>query len=75
MNKKINYEFGRKAIDLLCRLVPTQMMKLEDGEGHTWTSECKDVEGCAITIVQRDGETVARHVYDYETSEYKLFLY
>jgi len=76
--KHIRSEFDRKALDVLKAVVPGQENKLIDtgtGLKRVWTSYAKEKDGIVITTVIRNGETVAKFVYDYESNEEKAFLY
>jgi len=75
ISKKINSEFDRSVIQVLKVLVPGQIMKLDDGEGKHWESKSIDMDGMAITSIIRNGEPVAKVVYDYETGKEETFLY
>ncbi len=67
-----NSEFNRNVLAVLGCIVPDQKMTLTDGEGHKWNSYCKQIGNIAVTIIEKDGFSVQKIFYDYDSDEEKI---
>ena len=68
--------FDKKAAELLVMLVSGQKMKLEDGEGNTYTSIAKQVdEDTSIATVFKNDKRIAKSIYNYDSSTEELFFF
>lgn len=73
--KKINSEFDKRVIEVLRCVVPSQSMRLIGAEGEQWESVANEKDNLAITTIKKDGEEVAKIIYDYNSGEEKEFIY
>jgi len=64
-------QFAKMVIKVLSNVVDGQRMTLNDGEGHTWTSNAKtDNEGIiTTTYIKKDDKLIAVITYCHENDE------